>query len=255
MTKILKHLDPANHQSKRSIRQIFLVSLFFLFLNFSGYISGNEIKENKIADESAAELLSKILSETQTFEANFTQSVFREKSDIAEVTTGRFLIKRPNQFRWETVEPFEQIIVADGIDLWTFDPELEQATIQNQNSVLADSPLLLLTSSVTSLTNAFEIAEIDRSNAITKEVDKNDENLAVEVQLFSLMPKQNSLFESVHILIKDNKINEFFLTDTLGGRTSVEFENIKQNKSIDLNQFNFVPPQAIDIIDSREVSE
>ncbi len=194
------------------------------------------VAKNNNAD---ALVLAAILADTLTYQAEFTQNVYRENSDIPEVTTGVFLIQRPNHFKWKTIAPFEQAIIADGAHLWTYDPELEQVTIQNQQSVLADSPLLLLTSSVDSLVEAFEIAQV---NSQEKE----------NQQLFALSPRQNSLFESVHILIEDNKIKEFFLLDTLGGRTSVQFDNIQLNRSIDVKEFIFVPPEGVDIIDSRE---
>lgn len=186
-----------------------------------------------------AKKLAAILADTLTYQADFEQSVYRENSDIAEVTLGRFLIQRPNHFKWQTNEPFEQVIIADGDHLWTFDQELEQVTIQNQQSVLADSPLLLLTSSVDSLVEAFDIQQI-------KSKENNNQHL------YALSPKKNSLFESVHILIENKKIKEFFLVDTLGGRTSVKFDHIQLNQSIEVKEFIFVPPEGIDIIDSRE---
>ena len=187
-----------------------------------------------------AKLLSTIMENTLTYSASFEQNVYRENSDKPDQTLGQFLIQRPNHFRWQTSKPFDQSIIADGKALWTYDPELEQVTIQNQQAVLTDSPLLLLTSSVHALVSAFEITLIE---------DKEKDNQ----HLFSLEPRQNGMFESVHILVKEGKIKEFFLLDTLGGRTSVIFSDIKLNGSIDINQFIFVPPEGIDIIDSREI--
>jgi len=201
----------------------------------------NNIKniQSNLEENKAAQQLSKTLSSTLTYRATFKQSVFQEDSDRPEVTTGEFLIQRPNHFSWKTRQPFEQSIIADGANLWTYDPELEQATLQNQQSVLADSPLLLLTSSVDSLMDAFRVTEIENK-------DNNKQ------QLYALYPKKNSLFENVHLLIEANKIKEIFLVDTLGSRTSVVFDNIKINESINVNEFIFVPPKGIDIIDSRE---
>ena len=202
-----------------------------------------QVKIKTETSSAAAQLLAGILANTLTYKAHFKQSVYRENSDQPETTSGTFLIQRPNHFRWETMEPFEQVIVADGTTLWTYDPELEQASIQNQHAVLADSPLLLLTSSVDALVDAFDIIE----------VEGKDVGSANDTQhLFSLTPLKSGLFETVHILIKNNKIKEFFLTDTLGGRTSVEFSEIELNQTIDLKDFIFVPPEDIDIIDSRE---
>jgi len=223
------------------VKKCLAASLFFVI---SVLVSATEQADEKIMVSQEinedAKRLSKILSDTLTYQADFEQSVYRETSDKPEVTLGRFLIQRPNHFKWQTTEPFEQSIIADGRNLWTYDPELEQVTIQNQQSVLADSPLLLLTSSIESLVEAFEIQQI-------KSLDKDNQ------QLFALTPRHNSLFESVHILIEDKKIKEFFLVDTLGGRTGVQFSNIQLNQKMDVREFIFVAPDGIDIIDSREV--
>lgn len=202
--------------------------------------------EETIVSEDARKL-SKILANTLTYQANFEQSVYRESSDMPEITKGEFIIQRPNHFRWQTNEPFEQSIIADGDNLWTYDPELEQATIQDQQSVLSDSPLLLLTSSIESLVEAFEIVQVNHGSEQKQEQHK-DQN---QQSLFSLIPRQNSLFESVHILIEGDSIKEFFLLDTLGGRSGVVFNDIKVNQQIDMKSFIFVPPEGIDLIDSR----
>lgn len=199
--------------------------------------------EETIVSEDASKL-AKILAETLTYHALFEQSVYRENSSTPEITKGEFIIQRPNHFRWQTNEPFEQSIIADGDNLWTYDPELEQATIQDQQAVLADSPLLLLTSSVESLVEAFDIVQVNNGKG---EMEKDD----VKQLLFSLTPRQNSLFESVHILIENDHIKEFFLLDTLGGRSGVVFNEIKLNQKIDMKSFIFVPPEGIDLIDSR----
>lgn len=231
-----------------TVKKILLVGLLFGWFTISANAMERLENDPKAANNSdtntslviskdAAELAA-ILADTLTYEANFKQSVYREESDKAEITTGRFLIQRPNHFRWQTDIPFEQAIIADGKHLWTYDPELEQVTIQNQQAVLADSPLLLLTSSVESLVEAFDIVRVE-----TKEKGQ---------QLYALLPKKNSLFENVHILIEDKEIKEFFLVDTLGGRTSVEFSQIKLNAGVDIQEFIFVAPEGIDVIDSRE---
>lgn len=225
----------------RLIKFLILSSVLILGLNAQAQNTEEELRESS-TNQADAKYLSKILSNTMTFEADFEQSVYRENSDQPETTLGRFLIQRPNHFRWETKQPFEQAIIADGRALWTYDPELEQVTIQDQQSVLADSPLLLLTSSVEKLVQAFDIQQVE-SNAEQKR------------ELFSLTPLEPGLFESVHILIIDQKITEFFLLDTLGGRTSVVFSKIQLNHRLSLSEFIFTPPEGIDVLDSRAIGE
>ncbi len=230
-----------------TIGQVFFASL--LFLSTNGWANDDiqpagEKPTDKIIVSEDASKLSKILAGTLTYQANFEQSVYRENSASPEITKGEFIIQRPNHFRWQTNEPFVQSIIADGDNLWTYDPELEQATIQDQQSVLADSPLLLLTSSVESLVEAFDIVQVSSGN-------DRIESKQIKQLLFSLTPRKNSLFESVHILIEGDSIKEFFLLDTLGGRSGVVFNDIKLNQKIDMKSFIFVSPEGIDLIDSR----
>ncbi len=197
-----------------------------------------------VTNEASAGIeLAKILSATQTFQADFEQKVYQESDSgtQAESSLGHLIIKRPQQFIWKTIEPYEQTIIADGENLWTYDPELEQVTVQNQHKMLADSPILLLTSSIESLTDNFDVERIDSSDL--KDVQK----------LFALNAKSSSMFETIHILIEGNKIKELFLVDTLGGRTIVTFNKARLNSHIDPNSFIFVPPADVDLIDSREV--
>jgi outer membrane lipoprotein carrier protein len=224
--------------------------LLLTLLAFSSLVGMSKAEENvssvkvqneieTLANIDDAKMLVDVLSSTITYQADFKQSVFRDDSIDPDVTTGRFLIHRPSHFKWHTKVAYEQVIIADGDHLWTYDPDLEQVTIQNQKLVLTNSPLLLLTSGVDELVKAYEIQRIKNT------LDTNE-------LLFLLKPKENSLFESVHILIKDEKITELFLTDALGSKTTVEFSNVIRNKKIDVEEFVFKTPEGTDVIDSRE---
>jgi len=236
------------------MKQKYIVSiscvLFFILLNSSNLAGNAKTEENKsltpakntneeMSNMHDAKTLVDVLNTTTTYQADFKQSVFRDYSIDPDVTTGRFLIHRPNHFKWQTNTTYEQVIIADGDHLWTYEPDLEQVTIQNQKLVLTNSPLLLLTSGVDELTKAYDIQRIKNT-------------LDINELLFLLKPKENSLFESVHILIKDKKIIELFLTDALGSKTTVEFSNVVRNEKINVKEFIFETPDGTDVIDSRE---
>ena len=189
----------------------------------------------------AAEELAKRLEDLKTYQAKFEQRVRNENGQQIDLTSGTFSIQRPNLFRWEVKQSFEQIIIADGSKIYTYDPELEQVTIQNQSRALSESPLLLMTSNAKELAEAFSI-----------ELLKLNEN--EEGNLFLLKPKSEStVFESVHILFKDNKISELLMADTLGQQTSVTFTDIQNNIELDSILFTFEIPEGIDVIDSSMV--
>ena len=54
-----------------------------------------------------------------------------------------------------------QQIVADGRQVWLYDPDLKQVSVQNQESALQGSPALLLISG-DPVENSFEVIDIGR---------------------------------------------------------------------------------------------
>lgn len=188
----------------------------------------------------SVQLFADKITNIRSYQANFEQSVQNENGREIDYSEGEFFIQKPNHFRWEVTEAFQQTIIADGSHIFTYDPELEQVTIQNQSKLLTDSPLLLLTSNAKQLAESFMIDKIN----LTDQPDK---------ALFILKPKQeSSIFESVHVLFKGGKIEELLMRDSLGQQTTVKFLNIKLNKKINVSLFNFKIPEGVDVIDSRE---
>ena len=57
----------------------------------------------------AAQRLNKLLSNTKSMTANFTQTT---KGASNGTFKGSMSVQRPNNFRWETTSPSEQLIVA-----------------------------------------------------------------------------------------------------------------------------------------------
>jgi len=194
-----------------------------------------------LADEVGAQKLAEKLNDLKTFQAHFEQRVSKNGGHLIDRTSGVFSIERPNHFRWEVEKDYQQTIVADGDHIYTYDPELEQVTIQDQSKILADSPLLLMTSDAKSLADAFDIQILKLQQG---EAD----------QLFQLTPKnsENGMFEKVHILFKNNQIAELMMSDSLGQQTSVVFSDIKTNPSLAKALFHFDVPEGVDLIDSRE---
>ena len=89
------------------------------------------------------ERLRAFLAETTAFSAGFTQ----ERSGGGgepERATGTLRLKRPGQFRWDYVNPYAQMILADGAKLWIYDPDLAQVTVRPQDEALGNSPARLL---------------------------------------------------------------------------------------------------------------
>ncbi|MCW9015602.1 MAG: outer membrane lipoprotein chaperone LolA, partial [Kangiellaceae bacterium] len=178
---------------KKFIRVIVQLGFIVFALTMPTKVLAEQVKTEKSVELSPAQELANRLKNLKTYQAKFEQRVRNENGQQIDLTTGIFSIQRPNLFRWEVKQSFEQIIVADGEKIYTYDPELEQVTIQGQSKALSESPLLLMTSNAEELAEAFSI-----------ELLKLNEN--EQGNLFLLKPKnEGTVFESVHILFKDNK--------------------------------------------------
>lgn len=178
----------------------------------------------------AAKRLNKLLTNTKSMTANFTQTT---KGASSGTFTGSMSVQRPNNFRWETKSPSEQLIVANGNSMWIYDKDLEQATKQNVDSQVGNTPALLLSG---------DPSQIDKNFKITQPyANKN---------YYVLYPKSGEAsFKSLSMSFNGGKPVMMVLNDTLGQTTSIKFSGIKMNPSINSNQFKFTPPKGVDVIE------
>jgi hypothetical protein len=48
---------------------------------------------------------------------------------------GKLYLQKPGRFRWDYSEPSEQLILADGKQIWFYDKDLQQANVRNMDAV------------------------------------------------------------------------------------------------------------------------
>lgn len=89
--------------------------------------------------------------------ANFTQTTYGETGVLIQTTTGTLAFQRPQQLRWHTTQPSEQILLLNNNELWLIDTELEQASLQ-QIQDLSQTPLYYLVNKPSSITNTPKFA-------------------------------------------------------------------------------------------------
>lgn len=204
------------------------VATIFLLLSFSATAD----------DARAVQELKSLLSGLKTLQADFTQTVLNDDLEAVRESSGTFKLQRPEvtgmgKFRWDYTAPFEQVIVGDGVNLWTFDPELEQATVKPMQETLASSPASLLTGSAP-VEEEFEIREIGKSG---------------ELYWIGLKPAvQDTDFENVRVALRNGELATMELHDNLGQTTRIQFENVRRDVAIDPVEFRFTPPEDADVI-------
>ena len=177
----------------------------------------------------AAKRLNALLTNTKSMTANFSQTT---KGASSGSFKGTMSVQRPNNFRWETKSPSQQLIVANGSSMWIYDKDLEQATKQNVDSQVGNTPALLLSGDPSKIAQNFKITQ--------PYATKN---------YYVLYPKSgDASFKNLSVSFSGGKPVMMVLNDTLGQTTSIKFSNIKLNPSISSSQFKFTPPKGVDII-------
>ncbi len=211
-----------------------------VFFSFSTYVMGETQEQTTIETETVSDVhrLVAITQNINSIKATFKQQIKDQFGNTKDKSSGTFYLKKPFKFIWHTESPFQQKLVSNGEVLWTFDQDLDQVNIESLNKAMGNTPVFFLGASAETLSESFQVKQLpgDRS----------------EAQTFELQPKvKEYTFERMLVLFKGNALMEILLKDTLGQQTSVEFAEVEVNQGLDDSLFEFVPPEGVDVLDSR----
>jgi len=101
---------------------------------------------------SANQQFSDFFNSLESLKANFTQTTYSDTHSLLSTASGTLAFKRPQQLRWHTTQPNEQILLLNNNELWLIDTELEQASLQ-QIQDLSKTPLYWLINKPNSMNN------------------------------------------------------------------------------------------------------
>ena len=167
-------------------------------------------------------------------DGRFEQSLYDLDGRLKETSTGRVALSAPRLFRWEYATPYEQLIVADGEQVWVFDPDLDQVTVRAQGPAEQDSPLAALLDPA-KLEADFNVREGGESDGLSW-------------LLLSPREADRASFSSARLGFDGQSLVRMEVVDTLGQRTEVAFSGWKRNPAFDRGTFRFVPPAGVDVV-------
>lgn len=184
-------------------------------------------------DEKAKALLERFVNNIQTLQGRFEQSLIDADQQLVEESSGTLEIQRPGQFRWVYTEPYEQVLVADGSNVWSYDVDLAQVTVKPQAEVLSNTPAALLGGSPDALEQFDYIGSfIDRGTVWV-----------------TLRPKdRDNGFAKVELGFNDGKLSRMLFSDNLEQTTLIALFDVSLNLEIDADHFEFNPPDDVDIV-------
>lgn len=189
-------------------------------------------------DDLGEKLVNDFLTDVITLESNFEQSLIDAEGSVIERTSGTLEIARPTRFRWSYSEPYEQWLVADGTNIWSYDLDLEQVTVKPQSEALANTPALLLGGSE----NALE--QFDFGGTTVEEI----------TTWVRLEPKdKKSGFNRVELGFIDDELRRMVFFDNLEQTTIVALYDVKVNEPIDDARFEFQVPDGVDLVGTAAI--
>lgn len=187
------------------------------------------------ASAAALDQFKSFVASTKSAKGEFTQQQLgKSKSGKATApSSGTFVFARPGKFIWTYQKPYEQVLQADGDQLYIYDKDLNQVTTRKLGNALGSSPAAILFGS-NNLEQNFTLSEAGERDGM---------------EWLNATPKaKDTSFEQISIGLKGGVPMAMELKDTFGQTSRLTFTNFQRNPSLGEQQFKFVTPQGADVV-------
>lgn len=196
-------------------------------------VIGQTVLADATVDAAGEKLVNDFLSDVITLQGRFEQSLVDAEGAVAEVSTGTLQIERPSRFRWTYADPYEQWLVADGLNIWSYDVDLAQVTVKPQAKALSNTPALLLGGATDALEQfRFEGSIVEGDTTWVRMAPVDD----------------SSGFNRVELGFVDGGLSRMAFFDNLQQTTLVTLYDVVVNESIDAENFEFEVPDDADLV-------
>jgi outer membrane lipoprotein carrier protein len=167
-------------------------------------------------------------------DGRFEQRTYDGDGRVSQQGSGTVKLSAPRQFRWEYLKPAPQLVVADGDQVWIYDPDLEQVTVRNQSAEEQNSPLSVL----------IDPTELDRQYKVS------EGGSAGGLEWLELAPKKadDASFRQARLGFGPGGLARMELQDSLGQRTVIGFGPWQRNPKFPAATFRFTPPPGTDVV-------
>lgn len=188
-----------------------------------------------MADEGLKSFLQQ-LEGVDNFQASFEQKTASTDGKVLQALQGTMLVQQPGKLRWETEDPYAQLVISDGQSVWSYDRDLEQVTIRPMDNRIQETPALLLSGQHSQIEKSFQVK-------LTKKGKQSE---------YRLLPKDKSqLFDALVFFYQGKILQRMEIHDAAGQITTIVFSQQVVNQTIDKEAFVFNVPDGVDVIDGR----
>jgi outer membrane lipoprotein carrier protein len=219
------------------LKEVYMQKKYQTLLNLVFFASLLITSTGSFAANTATDELAALMNNIHTMQATFEQSlVNQDNSRIGTKTTGKITLERPGKFRWEIMQPNNQLIIINSNKMILYDPDLSQLTKRKVNLNQPGNPAILLSSPVESLKQSFQITKLTQPK---------------QGLWFKLIPKKQKNREKTYQWIKigfiDGKLSTMYIFDNLEQTSVISFGNTAFNAEIPAGKFTFTPPPNTEV--------
>jgi outer membrane lipoprotein carrier protein len=190
------------------------------------------------ASASALAQFKTFVTSTQSAKGDFSQRLVKTDSGsakVSSVSTGIFVFARPGKFIWKYQKPYEQLLQADGVQLYIYDKDLNQVTTKQLGNALGSSPAAILFG----------------SNDLEKNFDLKEGQAKDGLEWLEATPKnKDTTFDHIGIGLRNGLPEAMELRDSFGQVSVLTFTNFQKNPPLKDNSFKFVVPKGADVFNN-----
>jgi outer membrane lipoprotein carrier protein len=175
----------------------------------------------------------------RTLETDFTE-IYRG-AGIERTESGTLWLKKPGKMRWQYRSPKEKLFLSDGQNAWFYVPGDRQVTktpVRKLDDLRSPLGLLLgktkLEKELQELSLAPDVAPVTSGNVVIRGVPK---------------AMADRLSQVILEISPDDRIARILIEGVDESVTEYRFNNQKENVEVDSQDFHFVPPPGVEVVD------
>ena len=190
------------------------------------------------ASAAALDQFTSFVASTKAAKGEFTQYQIKQvdgKDKASTPSSGTFVFARPGKFIWTYIKPYDQLLQADGEQLFIYDKDLNQVTVRKLGNALGSSPAAILFG----------------SNDLAKNFTLVESGMRDGLEWLQATPKaKDTSFEQISIGLRNGLPEAMELRDNFGQLSVLSFKNFQKNPSLTPTYFKFVTPKGADIFNN-----
>lgn len=181
-----------------------------------------------------------LMAGIRTMTADVVQLIVEADGGVLEESAIRMKLKRPDSFYWETVEPFPELVVTDGRYLWNYQPDLEQVVVEDWDASRSDLAAQLLSGNTQELAADYRMSVRDTGDSVFTE--------------FVLDPLDaENVYRQIVLTFNGQQLDMIYVDNNNGQKTVWQFQDIVLNPALSNEEFVFLPPDDIEVIQNTYV--